>query len=178
MHRCWIDRLIAAFRQSIEVSSSDDDANSDLPVEPMDYALRELQIQSDSFNALDNKASGLIQFCAVVIGLSTIQTAGLPTNKLRLAALILFAVALGLCLYAWYMRTLPGLPTLSHIEKRTQHLGVEGTRKELLANIKSAVAELQRLGYIKYDCLCGSYIAIMLGIGTLVFSLIWPDVWK
>lgn len=138
MKSLW-DRLIAVCRSLRQVPPC---SLSDQVVE---YALREYQIYHANFDALDAKASSVIQFVAIVLGLSTFSIGrARPFGPVQIAALGCFAAALALALWAWWVRGIEGIPAVQNICERLDDKGLLITRIELIGCLSESSDKARR----------------------------------
>lgn len=164
------NHLIAAYRSSKvvpPVSLSD---------QVVDYALREYQIYHTNFDALDAKSSSIVQFVAIILGLSAFQVAsGGHISWLRFGALALFGLALLLALIAWCTRSVPGIPAVCDLQSRLDDLGIVTSRKELVDCLSESSESARKACVLKSKILRAAFGALFAGVIVLIASLMAGD---
>lgn len=165
MIKVLVDFLIGCFRP---LFSSPEKLNNDV----LEYALREHQFYCANFDALDLKANGIMQFVAVVLGLSAFQSS-LTGNLgiIRVVALGLFALAMLCAICAWCVRGMQGIPSSTSIHERLEDVGVTTTRQELISCISESSKTANKLILQKIKWLKGSFILLAIGVVLLIISI-------
>lgn len=160
--------MVDLIRACRSLSSSPPDLGSDV----IHYALYEHETYTKAFDGLDTKASGIVYFVAIVLGLTAFQSCATNTvGWVRIASLVAFTVALILAIGAWWVRGAEGLPKASAVLSRLRDLGLKDTEEELVGRITESSDTMRRLCLAKSQYLAWSFGLLLVGVVLLIVSL-------
>lgn len=152
--------------------TSNKSPDSILDIGIIDYAIRELEMNNSNFDGLDAKAGGIVQFVAVILGLSVFQASA--TNSfgiLQLLALGALGVALVLALSAWWVRGTEAVPSAISVKERLDDVGTSITSQELIDCINKASTAARLMCLKKFKYLRYAFILVLVGVVLLMVSL-------
>jgi hypothetical protein len=138
----------------------------------MDYALYEHELYNKNFDGLDAKASGIVQFVAIVLGLTAFQVhITSAVSWWRIGSLAAFAIALVLAVRAWCVSDAEGVPKALDVRARLIDRGKEETQKELIEQLTQSSSKTRQMCLAKSRWLMPSFWLLQIGVGLLIFSL-------
>ena len=157
-----LDRLAAAFQTWLNPPGFD----------KADYALKEVQYYNANFDALDQKAGGIVQFIAIVLGLSAFQAQnGQHLTLLREVSLGIFATALLLALLAWWVRGGSGMVSVLEVERRINEIGDEDACKEIVQCLAQCSTSSRKHCLKKFKILRATFVVLLVGVVCLLVSV-------
>lgn len=123
-----------------------------------------------NYNAIDTKASGIIQFVGILLGIIGLQSVKIQLNIFQFIALSSFLASLIFATLTWFVRDMLTVPRSTKVKDRINYLGQESGIEELLKCISEASTSVHDLIKRKLIYIKIAFSFMFLGVLMLIIS--------